>query len=490
MFELHHLSALEQLDQLRRGELTPRELVEHALARISLLDAPDGARPALGAFATLTPPAARERADRLATDPALDGAVPGGRAAALWGLPIGDKDLHPRAGVRTTFGSRAFADFVPEASDELVRTVDGAGAVSLGKTTAPEFGMPCYTSSAVAPTARTPYDLGRHAGGSSGGAAVAVAAGLLPVAPGSDGGGSIRIPAAACGLVGLKPSRGRVASGSGLDSPGGLAVVGALARSVADAALLLDALAPESGAASAPWPHAVRAPRWDGGAFLNAAVRGEGRFQLGVSTWSPWALSHEVRPEPAAIEAFELAARLLDELGHGLEPVELAPEPDYDRHFRAAWFGGVSTLPLSPEQEELVEPRTHWLIEQSRRMRTADFAAALTWFAAFERRVIATLAPFDAVLMPAMAQTPRPLDWYDEVDGARNFDQQVEYTPYTSFANVAGLPAIGLPVHVTADGLPMGVQLVGRPGREDVLLAIGAQLERRLGWQLRHPPQW
>lgn len=492
MFELHHLSAVEQLDQLRRGELTPGELVEHALARIAELDAPaetpGGERPPLGAFATLTPDAARARAAALAADPTLGGEVPAGRAAPLWGLPIGDKDLHPRAGVRTMFGSRAFAGFVPDASDELVRTVDAAAAVSLGKTNTPEFGMPCYTSSAVAPTARTPYDLGRHAGGSSGGAAVAVAAGLLPVAPGSDGGGSIRIPAAACGLVGLKPSRGRVAAGSGLDSPGGLPVVGALARSVADAALLLDALAPDSTAAA--WPHAVRAPRWDGGAFLNAAVRGEGRFQLGVSSWSPWATSHDIRPEPAAIEAVELAARLLDELGHGLEPVEPAPEPDYDRHFRAAWFGGVSILPLSPAQEELVEPRTRWLIEQSRRMRTADFAAALAWFAGFERRVIAAFAPFDAVLVPAMAQTPRPLDWYDESDGARNFDQQVEYTPYTSFANVTGLPAIALPVHVTAEGLPMGVQLIGRPGREDVLLALGAQLERRLGWQHRHPPQW
>jgi amidase len=191
MFELHHLSAQEQWEWLQRGDITPVELAEHYLARIERLNGE------LGAFATVTADRALERAAQLQREP--------GRASPLWGLPIGDKDLSRRAGVRTTFGSRLFENFVPDESDEIVEVVDRAGAVSLGKTNAPEFGLPSYTESLVAPPARTPWNTALGAGGSSGGAAVAVAAGLLPVAPGSDGGGSIRIPAAATGLVGLKP---------------------------------------------------------------------------------------------------------------------------------------------------------------------------------------------------------------------------------------------------------------------------------------------
>src|ERR1700710_863680 len=191
VFELHHLSAQEQWDWLHRGEITPLELVTHYLERIARLNAE------LGAFTTVTADAALERAR------SLESLVP--KTAALWGLPSGDKDLVRRAGVRTTFGSRLFENFVPDRSDELVELLDAAGAISLGKTNAPEFGMPSYTESLVAPPARNPWRLELGAGGSSGGAAVAVSAGLLPVAPGSDGGGSIRIPAAATGLVGFKP---------------------------------------------------------------------------------------------------------------------------------------------------------------------------------------------------------------------------------------------------------------------------------------------
>ncbi|MDO9397661.1 MAG: amidase, partial [Herbiconiux sp.] len=196
MVEIHDLSALEQYRLLQRRELSVRGLVDHYLERIERLN------PSLGAFYTVTPEAARARADVL--DASDD------RTGALWGLPFGDKDLVRRAGVRTTFGSRLFEGFVPAESDELAAQLDSGGAVSLGKTATPEFGLASYTESLVAPPARNPYDLALGPGGSSGGAAVAVAAGLLPFAPGSDGGGSIRIPAAACGLVGLKPSRGLV----------------------------------------------------------------------------------------------------------------------------------------------------------------------------------------------------------------------------------------------------------------------------------------
>src|SRR5690606_11582585 len=189
-----------QLDGLRRGEWSPSDLVEHYLARIERLDGDPGA------FAEVTGSGARERAARMHEV---------SRAAAIWGLPFADKDLVQRAGVPTRMGSRAFADYVPESSDELALVLDDAGGISLGKTATCEFGMASTTEPLSGPIARNPWDPQRSAGGSSGGAAVAVAAGLLPFAPGSDGGGSVRIPAAATGLVGLKPSRGRVPAMSG-----------------------------------------------------------------------------------------------------------------------------------------------------------------------------------------------------------------------------------------------------------------------------------
>jgi len=469
VFELHHLTALEQLDWLRRGEVSPTELAIHYLDRIDRLDAD------LGAFATVTRDAALTRARH------VEQHVP--KAAPLWGLPVGDKDLARRAGVRTMFGSRLFAENVPDVSDEIVEVMDAAGSVSLGKTNAPEFGLPSYTESLVAPPARTPWDTSLGAGGSSGGAAVAVSAGLLPVAPGSDGGGSIRIPAAATGLVGLKPSRGRVPAGSGFLSLGGLVAFGPLARTVADAALLLDAIA-------LPNPWSVGPPTWDGGAFLNAAVRGEGRFQLGVMTSSPWDDSYEITVSPEAASALDLAMAELDAIGHGVERFALEKQDSYGPAFRTIWQAGAAGIPAEGEQLELLEPLTRWLVEQGRALGARELAAALQQLAGFERSVIRQFASFDAVLTPSMALTPRPVGWYSASDPERNFDQQVQYTPWTSFVNVSGLPAITLPVAQTEGGLPMGVQLIGRPGGEDVLLAIGAQLERRLQWQKRHPAMW
>ena len=469
MSELHHLTALEQLDRMRRGEFSPRELTEHYLERVERLN------PLLGAFTTVTADAARKRAAL------VESALPS--SSALWGLPSGDKDLWHRAGVRTTFGSRLMGDLVPDYSDEIVTVLDGAGGVSLGKTNAPEFGMPSYTESLVAPPARLPWDTELGVGGSSGGAAVAVSAGLLPIAPGSDGGGSIRIPAAASGLVGLKPSRGRVAAMSGYLTLGGLVTAGSIARTVGDAALLLDAMI-------GPRQWAVGPPTWDGGAYLNAAVRGEGRFQIGVMTTSPWDETYQVDVATEAHAALDRAIRELDSIGHGIEQTALEPDATYGPAFRTIWQAGAASIPAEGDQLELLEPLTRWLVTQGRALGARDLGAALTTLARYVRSIIRQFSPFDAVMTPALALTPRAVGWYDAVDPERNFQQQVQYTPWTSFVNVSGLPAITLPVTQTADGLPMGVQLIARPGREDVLLSIGAQLERRLRWQDRHPACW
>lgn len=474
MAELHELTALALWHELQSGGVSPRELASHYLDRIQRLN------PQLGAFVTITRERALARADEVAQR------VP--RSAPLWGLPSADKDLWMRAGVPAGFGSRVMAGFVPETSDEIVETLDAAGAVSLGKTNTPEFGLPSYTESLAAPPARNPWNPELGAGGSSGGAAVAVASGMLPFAPGSDGGGSIRIPAAACGLVGLKPSRGLVPAGSGIDSLAGLVVDGPIARTAADAALLLDGMIARANG-RIDHHYTLRAPD-DGGPFLGAAVRGEGRFQLGVMTTSAWDGDYEIAIASEARAALDAAVDACVAMGHGMEEAALTPDPTYAPAFRTIWQAGAARIPAEGEALALLEPLTAWLVERGRAIGARELSEALSALTAYERSFLRQLGSFDAVLTPALAMTPRPIGWYDREDGERNFAQQVQYTPFTSMVNVTGLPALVLPIAQTSDGLPMGVQLIGRPGGERTLLSLAAQLERRIGWGLRRPPVW
>lgn len=477
----HELPALDQYRLLQRGELGVVELTRHYLDRIEERNG------ALGAFFTVTAERALERARHVEEN------VP--RSTRLWGLPFADKDLWRRQGVRTTFGSRAFADFVPSTTDELPRVLDEAGGVSLGKTATPEFGMTSHTETVVGPPARNPWNTDLGPGGSSGGAAVAVSAGMLPFAPGSDGGGSIRIPAAACGLVGLKPSRGRVPALSGIDALGGLPVAGPIARSIADAAFLLDGMIGRRG--SVVDDHfALRVPSEDDGDFLGYAIRGEGRFQIGVCVDSPWSASNEIVVDPEIMTVLGDTVDLLSELGHGIDEVGLEPEPGYGAAFTAVWQAGAAQIRIDsggradPDADGSVEPLTGWLRDRGHHLTAVQLADALAELSRFERRVIRGFSGFDAVLTPTLALLPRPIGWYDAVDAERNFSQQVHYSPFTSYVNVAGLPAITLPVGTSASGLPIGMQLIGRPGGEGTLLSIGRQLERRLRWQERHPPVW
>lgn len=182
--------------------------------------------------------------------------------------------------------------------------------------------------------------------------------------------------------------------------------------------------------------------------------------------------------------------RELDAIGHGIEEFALEPDPSYGPAFRTIWQAGAAGIPAEGEQLELLEPLTRWLVARGRELTARQLHEALLALTVFERSVIRQFSRFDIVLTPALALTPRPIGWYDSADAERNFDQQVLYTPWTSFINVSGLPAITLPVYQTDEGLPMGVQLIGRPGGEHTLLAVGAQLERRLAWHRRHPPGW
>ncbi|WP_278236251.1 amidase [Isoptericola sp. AK164] len=486
MDALHEQTALELRDRLRAGDLTPGEVTDHFLDRIAARN------DELGAFAHVTPDAARERATALAADPA---SPPG----TLWGLPTGDKDLWNRAGVPSGFGSRAMAGFVPEESDDVVRDLDAAGIVSLGKTATPELGFPAYTEPVAGPVARNPWDLTRGAGGSSGGAAVAVAAGLLPFAPGSDGGGSVRIPAAACGVVGLKPSRGLLPAGSGIEGLGGLVVNGPIARTTADTALLLEGMLRRSSNGHVDHRFTLRTPAAHAGAYLAAAQSGEvpgrdedgGRFRVGVTTWNAWQYYYDVTVSPEARAALDAGVDALAGLGHGVEEHTWEPVPEFGDAFRSLWMGGASAVPIDDDAVlDQLEPLTSWLIRRGRQVGARELAEALATLTQFERRLIAGLGELDAVITPALAMTPRPIGWFDPEDADRNFVQQCQYTPFTSWLNVAGLPAITVPTYWTEDGLPMGVQIIGRPGGELTLLALAAQLEDVLRWPERHPPVW
>lgn len=462
---LHDLSLVAQVDGLRRGGLSSVEVTRHYLDRLHRFAD-------LGAFAEVTPNAAFERAA------ALDAAAPSG---PLWGVPSAEKDLVARAGVATRYGSRARAHLVPVASDPLAEAMDAAGAVSLGKTSTSEFGLTGFTEPLIHAPARDPWRLSAGAGGSSGGAAVAVAAGLLPAAVGSDGGGSIRIPAATVGVVGLKPSRGRLPLGSGFDSPDGLAVTGPVARTVEDAALLLDALI-----GLAPFSYATAAP--GAGPFLEAARREGSGLRIGVTAVSPWDDDENIVLDPDARAAWETAAAWLDDAGHIVTDAAWHPF-GYAALFRVLWRASAARIPLSDDDMTLVEPLTAWLVREGRALPALDLLGGLTAARAFERRTITDFAPFDAVLTPALAQSPRPVGWYSGHDPERTFAMQVEYAPYSSFVNVAGLPALTLPVTTDAAGHPVSVQLIGRPGGEATLLALGAHLEARRG-PLPHPPVW
>ena len=471
--QLHELTALEAAAAVRGGEASPTELVAHALARIEERDA------ALGGFVTVTPDAAlasaREAEGRLRH---------GGDLPPLLGVPTAIKDLNNTAGVRTTYGSTVFADFVPDVDDAVVTRLAAAGTISLGKTNTPEFGFPCYTDNSLVGPARCPWDPGRLAGGSSGGAAVAVAAGYVPFAQGSDGGGSIRIPASINGLVGLKPSRGRVSNAPLGGDVTGLGTNGPLARTVRDAAAMLDAMAgPVIGdPAWAP-------PLPPGETWLGLTDRPPGRLRVGRTTESAIA-DAVLDPEVAA--ALDDTARLLEELGYEVEDVPpglLGPEvlPSFER----AWVLSATTLPVPADRVGELRPLTRELRERGLALSAREAMESLVALRLFSRRYLQAVDRFDVLLAPVCTMTPRPLDWFTGTgSAAEDFERQKRYAAFTALYNVTGQPAISLPLHWTADVLPGGSMLVGRPTDEATLLALSAQLEEARPWVQRRPPVW
>ncbi|WP_405730035.1 amidase [Streptomyces sp. NBC_01537] len=456
MAEPFELTLVEQAAAIRRRELSPVELAEHYLRRIERLN------DSVGAYLTVTPERALAQARR------AERRVMEGEEAALLGVPVPVKDLTPVRGVRFTSGSVVFAEHVAQEDAYIVTLLrERAGSVLLGKTNTPEFGLPAYTENRLGPPARTPYDLRLGAGGSSGGAAAAVAAGLAPAAQGSDGGGSIRIPASCCGVVGVKPSRGRVSPAPYGDG-NGLAVSGPIARTVRDAALLLDAMAvPAPGD-----PFSLPPPERS---FEQWSRREPGRMR--IARWArPDVAGVMVHPEVLA--AYERTSELLAGLGHEVIDVPQPLEPGDRDPFTPVWAVMAAGVPVPPEREAELMPLTRWLRERGRSVSGLEYTRALAAMQAVGRKHAAAVAPHDAVLTPTLAQLPAPVGALrDDADPEADFAAQLAFTPFTAPWNIAGLPAVSLPVQWTDSGLPVGMMLGAAHAADGPLLALAAQVE-------------
>jgi amidase len=457
--------------RVRAGELSARELVEASLGRI------DELQPTINAFT------------HVAHDSALAAAndIGPGDPRPFAGVPIAIKDNRPVAGMPITMCSDLWRDLVPGHDAFLVRRLREAGFVIVGKTTLPEMGiLPTTESRRFGPT-RNPWDLDRTPGGSSGGSGAAVAAGMVPVAHGNDGGGSIRIPAACCGLVGLKPARGRVSVGpDGGDSF--LVTDGVLTRTVADTVAILDLLAGyEPG--DATWAPAPAAP------YAELAAQKPGRLRVAL------ALNPPLRGgavDPVCERAARDAAAAVESLGHDVEEITAPWSRDnLLADFTLAWAPLISIVTwlggqlrgLEPTADD-VEPLTWEMWQRAIDHNTISLLSAQGKLEALARSIVAQLLRFDAVITPALARPPVKLG---EIHGRgpdpwEHYQRSAEFTPFTAVANVTGLPAISLPLYEN-EGLPIAVQLIGPPAREEVILRLAAQLEQALPWADRRPPE-
>lgn len=454
---------------IRAGEVSAREVVERCIARL------DERNPALNAVVN--------RCDEAALDAVRSGAPHG----PLGGVPFVVKDLGPTvAGLPSTGGSRLFADVVASTDSELVTRYRRAGLVILGTTNTPELGKNASTEPLLFGPTHNPHKLSHSAGGSSGGTAAAVAGGIVPLGHGNDGGGSIRIPAAACGLVGLKPSRGRITAAPKrtlLSYPLGINHV--LTRSVRDSALLLDLTA--GPAVGDPFVIGGPASPW-----YEECGLAPGRCRIAVDLVTPGGIA--AHPDCAAV--VEDVAALLAELGHDVD----GGRPDYPTdalsNAMTTFMGTSLAMDVDDRLQQLgrelhdddLEPLTRMIYEQAKGVRGVDVVRAHVNLERAAQQIGAFFVDHDLLLTPTLARPVPPLGLLDTTDVVAIRDHAAIYSAMTSPFNVTGQPAISLPLGVDRDGLPVGVQLVAAFGREDLLLRVAAQLESARPWSI--VPVW
>lgn len=463
--DLAFAGAVRQAEMVRSGELSPTELVQSALARIERLE------PRLNAFRIVL----AERA--LAEAQQAEARLRAGDERPLLGVPIALKDSVDLAGELTTHGTDAFSE--PATADsEMTRRLRGAGAIVVGKTNLPELAIFGFTESATWGVSRNPWNPQRSTGGSSGGSASAVAAGMVPLASASDGAGSIRIPAASCGVFGLKPSRGRVSLAPDLEHWNGMSVNGCVSRSVLDTALYLDLTSGDSKEPGAPPP--PERP------FVEFAKSPPGKLRIAHSTKPLRGLAPPVVSD-AAKRAVADTAGLLGSLGH-----EVAQrDPDWGlmgnqvsaRYLRAI-HDDVEAVP-HPERLELRSRRLGQVggLVSDRALEKARGEAADR----DRERLRPIFDQFDVLMMPVMGGTALPLRHWEGRSALRTVLGQARFYCFTPPWNHLGNPAASVPAGLAADGLPLAVQLIGRPGDEGTLLSLAAQLESERPWAEPRP---
>lgn len=463
--------ALELAGLLRSGQIHAVELVEGALGRLEEVG------PRINAFSFVDAERALAEA----------GAISSRDPRRFAGVPIAIKDGTPQKGVPMRIGSSMFEGHVADHDAACVRRLKEAGFIPVGRTTMPEFGILPTTEPRLTGPTRNPWDTNRTPGGSSGGSAAAVAAGIIPLAHGGDGGGSLRIPAACCGLVGLKASRGRISFAPDRgDDP--LVTEGVLTRTVTDTAALLDIISGyEPGDATWASP-----PETSFGEAIRTSPAG---LRVGLLLKPP--VSADL--DPACARAATDAAGLLEDLGHHVEALELGPltEAEWEA-FDDVWAvlaaegvaAGASILGRPPKADD-VEPLTWALYEKGRDLDALSYRGSLAKLQRVAREVVGATLAYDVLLTPALALRPVPIGnitGMGRPDPLNALSRSNRFTPFTALWNVTGQPAISLPLFHGDDGLPLGIQLVGRPAGEALLLSLAEQLEQATPWRQRLSP--
>lgn len=471
MSDMSFVSACDLASLIRKGEVSALEITEATLTRIEQHQA------GINAFITTAPEQA------LTAARAVDAARAAGETLpVLAGVPFSAKDLINSAGIRTTFGSKLLADNVPARDSICIARMKAAGAILVGKTTTPEFGHKPLTEAPLFGRTPNPWDLSRTSGGSSGGAAAAAAAGLGPLAIGTDGGGSIRIPAACCGVVGMKASLGRIPHDQSADAFASMVYFGPLTRTVADAAAMVDAMA---GPASCD-PYATHQNTYN----YRAVVAEAGDLKGLKIAWRPYLGNAAI--DPQVLRAAEEAANALADLGAEVESVE-APFENTEWLWliltHSIWAsrlkehtarGRNQMDPTLLAQTDLGHGYTAIQVQDALQARTALFRQVQSWF-----------DDYDLVVTPTLSRTAVPIDQDAlsdvEINGRAAGSLRSAWYPYTHPFNLTGHPAITLPCGLHDDGLPMGLQIIGPWLREDLLFRAAALFEQARPWAHQKP---